>query len=69
MLSDIEGEELQKHPAATTGGPGAVNQNLRLVRAIWRWCAKPPRKWCEDEPIKHFEGKTSVSTRTPEFGL
>ncbi len=61
MLATITGEELQAHLEATTGGPGAFNQNLRLVRAIWRWCAKPPRKWCEAEPIQHLESKDSVS--------
>ena len=61
MISTITGEELQKNLADTTGGPGAFNQNLRLVRAIWKWCAKPPRKWCEDEPIKHLESKDTVS--------
>jgi integrase len=61
MLSTITGEELQKHLDTTTNGPGGFNQNLRLVRAIWKWCAKPPRKWCEDEPIKHLETKSTVS--------
>ena len=62
MLSGIDGEELQRHLEVTTGGPGAFNQNMRLVRAIWRWCAKPPRKWCEHEPIQHLEGKGAVSS-------
>lgn len=61
MLATITGEELQAHLEATTGGPGAFNQNLRLVRAIWRWSARPPRKWCEEEPIHHLESKDAVS--------
>jgi integrase len=62
MLSTITGEELQRHLADTTGGPGAFNQNLRLIRAIWKWCAKPPRKWCEEEAVKHLESKATVSS-------
>jgi integrase len=58
MISNITGEELQNHIETTTGGPGAFNQNLRLVRAIWRWCAKPPRKWCEQDAILHLEAKS-----------
>lgn len=65
MISTITGEELQNHLEATTNGPGGFNQNLRLVRAIWNWCAKPPRKWCETEAIKHLEAKSSI---TAEIG-
>ena len=61
MLSTITGEELQAHLDATTNGPGGFNQNFRLVRAIWKWCAKPPRKWCDEEPIQHLETKAIVS--------
>lgn len=61
MISTITGEELQQHLDDTTNGPGGFNQNLRLVRAIWNWCAKPPRKWCEVEPIKHLDAKATVS--------
>jgi integrase len=61
MISTITGEELRKHLEATTGGPGAFNQGLRLVRAIWRWCAKPPRKWCDTEAVEHLEARESVS--------
>lgn len=61
MISTITGEELRKHLEATTGGPGAFNQSLRLVRAIWRWCAKPPRKWCDTEAVEHIEAQESVS--------
>lgn len=61
MISTIMGEELRKHLEATTGGPGSYNQALRLVRAIWRWSAKPPRKWCDTEAVQHLEGRDSVS--------
>ena len=61
MISTITGEELQKHLEATTNGPGGFNQNLRLVRTIWNWCAKPPRKWCATEAIKHLDAKGTVS--------
>jgi integrase/recombinase XerD len=61
MVSTISGEELHSHLDDTTGGAGAYNQNLRLVRAMWRWWAKPPRKWCDDEAVKHLEAKGTVS--------
>jgi integrase len=61
MISTITGEELRKHLEATTGGPGAFNQALRLTRAIWRWSAKPPRKWCDTEAVEHLEAQDSVS--------
>lgn len=62
ILSTITGEELQEHLVDTTGGPGAFNQNLRLARAIWRWCAKPPRKWCDEEVVQHLETKATISS-------
>lgn len=61
MISTITGEELQKHLSDTTGGPGAFNQALRLVRAIWNWSAKPPRKWCDTEAVAHIEVQDAVS--------
>jgi integrase len=61
MISTITGEELQAHLAATTNGPGGFIQNLRLVRTIWNWSAKPPRKWCDTEATKHLEVKDTVS--------
>ncbi len=61
MISTITGEELQAHLTETTNGPGGFNQNLRLVRAIWNWSAKPPRKWCDTEATKHLEVKNTVS--------
>jgi hypothetical protein len=66
LISSITGEELQEHLSDTTGGPGAFNQNLRLVRAIWRWCAKPPRKWCELEAVEHLEHRQGTSS---EIGI
>jgi integrase len=62
MISTITGTELQDHLENTTGGPGAFNQNFRLIRAIWKWSAKPPRKWCDMEPIQHLETKETVSS-------
>lgn len=61
MIATITGEELQKHLTDTTNGPGGFNQNLRLVRTIWNWSAKPPRKWCDTEAIKHLDAKKTVS--------
>lgn len=61
MISTVTGEELRRHLETTTGGPGAFNQSLRLVRAIWRWCAKPPRKWCTIEAVEHLETKTTAN--------
>ncbi len=61
MLSTITGEELQWHLSETTSGAGSFNQGLRLIRAFWRWCAKPPRKWCDLEAVAHLEGKSGTS--------
>jgi integrase len=61
LISTITGEELQSHLTETTGGHGAFNQSLRLVRAIWNWSAKPPRKWCAVEVIQHLESKAVIS--------
>jgi integrase len=61
MISTITGEELREHLEATTGGPGSFNQALRLTRAIWKWSAKPPRKWCDTEAVEHLEAQDSVS--------
>lgn len=61
MISTLDGEELQDHLEKTTSGPAAFNQNYRLIRAIWKWCAKPPRKWCDEEPIRHLETKDAGS--------
>ena len=61
LISTITGEELREHLEETTGGPGAFNQSLRLVRAVWRWCAKPPRKWCTTEAVDHLDAKQTTS--------
>jgi hypothetical protein len=61
LVSSVTGEELAGHLEATTTGPGAYNQAVRLVRAIWRWCAKSPRAWCALEPIEQVEAKATVS--------
>ncbi len=61
LISTITGEELQQHLGDTTDGPGGFNQNVRLVRAIWNWSAKPPRIWCDTEAIKHLDIKDTVS--------
>lgn len=61
MIASIGGEELRKHLEETTGGAGAFNQALRLVRAIWNWSARPPRKWCDTEAIEHLDMQSAVS--------
>lgn len=61
MISTVTGEELARHLADTTTGPGAFNQGVRLLRAIWRWCAKPPRSWCPTTPVEQLEAQATVS--------
>jgi len=61
LISTVTGEELAAHLAATGTGPGAYNQAVRLVRAIWRWAAKPPRQWCLTDPVQQVEAKPTVS--------
>jgi len=58
MLATITGEELRKHIEDTTGGADSFNQAVRLCRAFWRWCANPPRQWCDAEAVAHLEVKT-----------
>jgi integrase len=58
LISTITGEELQKHLNESTGG---FNQSVRLVKAIWNWCARPPRKWCDTEAIQHLDMQSTVS--------
>jgi integrase len=60
-MSTITGEELAEHIERTSGGPGAFNQNLRLVSAFWRWASKPPREWCDAKVMGHVERKETVS--------
>lgn len=64
LISDITGEELAKHLNDITSGPGAFNQSVRLVRAIWRWCAKAPRQWCDPTTVDQLEAKETVAAET-----
>ena len=66
LISTITGEELEFHLDEVTGGPGAFNQSVRLVRAIWRWCAKPPRQWCTGDAVEHLASK---ATDAGEIGV
>lgn len=59
MIMGVTGQELAEHLEKRTGGPGAYNQKIRLVRAIWRWAAKPPRKWTETDAVDELELKES----------
>jgi integrase len=61
MLASITGEELARHLDATASGAGAFNQAVRLVRTLWRWAAKPPRRWADLEAVAHLESKATVS--------
>ncbi len=60
-IASISGEELDSHISRHMGGPAAHNQRIRLIRAFWRWSAKPPRKWCDIEAVKHLEPKETIS--------
>jgi hypothetical protein len=66
MISSITGEELCEHLTVTTGTPSVRNQAVRLVRAFWRWCAKPPRSWCQAEVVEHLE---TAKTTAGEIGI
>ena len=61
MMASISGSELLENLEETTSGPSAFNLNIRLVRALWRWAAKPPRKWADLEAVAHLERKATVS--------
>jgi integrase len=62
MISTVTAAEIQEHLKATTGTASTFNMNVRLVRAFWRWCAKPPRKWCDAEAVAHLETQGTVSS-------
>jgi hypothetical protein len=61
MMASITGSELLENLEETTSGPSAFNLNIRLVSALWRWAAKPPRQWTNLEAVEHFERKATVS--------
>lgn len=66
LISTVGPGELAENLRATTGGPGAYNQAVRLVRTIWRWCAKPPRGWCNTETVNGLE---MAATEHQEVGV
>lgn len=66
MISTITGEEIRQHLLNTTGTPSSYNHAVRLLRAIWRWCAKPPRQWCAVEAVEQLE---KLETETGEIGI
>lgn len=45
-----------------TDAPASYNQWVRVVGAFWRWAAKEPRKWCNEEIVKHLERKEISSS-------
>lgn len=60
-MASITGEEIEDHISKHTGGPASFNQRLRLIGAFWRWCAKPPRQWCDERTVKQVERAETVS--------
>lgn len=61
MISSIGGEELRRHLEESTGTASTYNHAFRLVRAFWRWSAKPPRRWCDGEAVAHLSVKSTVA--------
>lgn len=60
-LASITGQEITDHITQTTGGPDAWNLAVRLIKSFWRWCAIPPRQWCQTDPVDHLETKRTVA--------
>lgn len=59
-IASIKGIEIQKHLDETCGGPTTFNHTLGLVKAIWNWCAKPPRKWTTTDAVACLDPKQEL---------
>lgn len=67
IIATITGEELRQHIENTTNGNAAFNLAVRHHKAIWNWCAKPPRTWCNAAVLDHLEAKETVSGEIEVF--
>lgn len=65
-LASITAQEITDHLTDSTGGPDAWNLAVRLIRSFWRWSARPPRQWCQTDPVDHLETKR---TNAGEIGV
>lgn len=59
-ISSIKSEELEKHLNETCGGDTTFNHTLGLVKAIWNWCARAPRKWTTTEAIDEIAPRATA---------
>jgi integrase len=65
-LSSISDGELLGHVESHSSTPSTFNALARLVGAFWRWCAKPPRSWCDSKAADILEKR---ETTREEIGV
>ena len=56
-IATIKSTEIEVHLEETCGGAATFNHTLGLVKAIWNWCAKPPRKWTTTDAVSCLDPK------------
>lgn len=59
-IATIKSTEIQKHLEETCGGATTFNHTLGLVKAIWNWCARPPRKWTTADAVSCLDPKQEL---------
>ncbi|MCB1089230.1 MAG: tyrosine-type recombinase/integrase, partial [Verrucomicrobiae bacterium] len=59
-IATIRTEELQAHLEKTCGGAATFNHSLGLLKAIWNWSARAPRRWTTTEAIDCIVPKPSA---------
>lgn len=62
----ITPEELVEFLEGITSAPASYNQWIRVVSAFWRWCAKSPRRWCDETVVNGLERK---EVRSGDIGV
>ena len=57
LVAEITGEEIEEHLLATTDGPSAFDQQLRLTRTLWGWFARPKQGWANLSVLDDIEAQ------------
>lgn len=61
LMATFRTDEIMEFLDDRTDSPAYYNQWVRVFSAFWRWCAKPPRCWCDAEIVQHLESRESIS--------
>jgi integrase len=61
ILRSITHGEILDYLSARTTAPATYNLEIRILTAMWRWAAKPPRQWCSDVTVKGLERRVVQS--------